>query len=338
MNLNLDSHNHILVCPLDWGLGHSTRCIPLIDQFLRLGKQVSIAGNGGSLELLKLEFPDLIFFELPAYNISYPKKGKYFLWHMGFQSKKILQAILREKKEVERILENSSIDLILSDNRFGCYHKDIYSVFLSHQVNMSLPQGFNWLNRINKQFISRFNELWIPDFEGPDNLTGELSNAEGMDAKYIGPLSRFKRCEKSTNMTYDLLCILSGPEPQRSIFEAAVRRKMLSSKLKCALLRGVPNEPSKSKFENIDIWGHLRGTDLNDLINQSKWVLCRAGYSSIMDLYQLQKEAILVPTPGQTEQEYLARYLDGRKGFTFINQDELERFVFEDELRNVFAN
>ncbi len=336
--MDTKSHDHILVCPLDWGLGHATRCIPLIQKFLRQGKRVSIAGNGRSLNLLKLEFPHLSFYELPDYDISYPKKGKHFVLHMGLQSQKILIAITKEKKRIKDILRSSDIDMILSDNRFGCYHKKCFSVFMSHQINIALPQGLNWLNKINQQFISKYNELWIPDNEGANNLSGKLSHGPNIKAKYLGVLSRFTRPETEIKIVYDYLAIVSGPEPQKSIFEETLRKKLKSSSFKCALVRGVPGSSKLQIEEGLDVYDHLPAEKLNHLINQSKKIICRAGYSSIMDLYTLEKEAILIPTPGQTEQEYLARYLNRRMGFTFIKQEELEGFQLSNELSNILSH
>jgi len=209
---------------------------------------------------------------------------------------------------------------------------------MSHQINIALPKGLNWLNKVNQQFISKYNELWIPDNEGPNNLSGELSHGPNIKAKYLGVLSRFKRPETEIEMVYDYLAIVSGPEPQKSIFEEVIRRKLKISSLKCAMVRGVPGYSKLQIEEGLDVYDHLSAEKLNRLINQSKVVICRAGYSSIMDLYKLEKEAILIPTPGQTEQEYLAQYLNGRMGFTFLKQEKLERLQLSNELSDILTN
>jgi len=333
VNLNIEKQKHILVCPLDWGLGHATRCIPLINYFLKCGKRVSIAGNGHSLALLKIEFPEINFFELPNYNIKYPKRGNHFLLKMGLQSNKILKAITKEHRCIRDLVRKNEIDMILSDNRFGCFSKNCRSVFMTHQVNMALPEGMNWFNKINAQLISRFNELWIPDFEGPENLSGKLSHRKNINANYIGVLSRFSRPLGAVKMCYDLLAIVSGPEPQRTMFEEKIRQVMQRSSLKCALLRGIPGNSEKQKFGRIDLWDHLPFQELNGLINKSNVVICRAGYSSIMDLFHLEKRAILVPTPGQTEQEYLALHLNGRHKFSILHQDDLGQYNIDASLQ-----
>ena len=338
LNLELDKYKHILVCPLDWGLGHATRCIPLINHFLEKSIKVSIGGNGRSLRLLRMEFPQLSFFELPDYGITYPKNGKLFILHVGAQTNKVLKAISKEKKQIKKLVKWTDIDMILSDNRFGCYDKRCHSVFMSHQINIALPQGLNWLNKVNQQFIAKYDELWIPDYQGEENLSGKLSHGPGIDAKYLGVLSRFENTGNDGSFEYDVLAIVSGPEPQKSIFENEIHKKLLSSGLSCALVRGVPGELEERKEGKLSIWNHLASAQLNALINKSRMVICRAGYSSIMDLYKLKKPAILVPTPGQTEQEYLAKHLNGKMGFTFLEQDELNEFDFSNKLGNVLSN
>lgn len=339
VNIDIAEFDHLLVCPLDWGLGHATRCIPLIKQFIAAGKKVSIAGNGSSLQLLKLEFPSLQFHELCAYKIDYPEKGRNFTIHMALQSPKVLLAIKREKEELKRILHKENIDMILSDNRYGCYSNKIHSVFMSHQLNVSFPKGLNWLNKINEKFIQNFDEVWVPDLPGTINLSGDLSHKTSMqNVKFIGLLSRFKLPVDVPQKQIDILGIVSGPEPQRSLFEELLLDKMETSNLKCSLVRGKPEKMSSAEHKNIKVYNHLYSKELQGLILRSETVICRSGYSSIMDLYALQKSAILIPTSGQSEQEYLGEFLNGKFGFKTLSQDSFKKFDLANEFSNIFAN
>jgi uncharacterized protein (TIGR00661 family) len=299
----------ILVTPLDWGLGHATRCIPIIRELLKRECKVLIAGSGDSLLLLKNEFPHLTCLALPGYHPVYPS-GENMVLKMGIQVPKFINVINKEHRYVESIIEEHAIDLVISDNRYGCWSAKIPSVFMTHQLNILMPKGWGWLSRLvgflNKRLIKKFSFCWIPDYADPErSLSGTLSKATKYEVEHIthiGPLSRFSpKCDSSSR--FDVLCIFSGPEPQRSIFEKKVNEQLGNSGLRYFVTRGVLSQKLSSQDNEVDF---LNSEALQTVISQSSLVIARSGYSTIMDLAALGKKAILVPTPGQTEQEYLA--------------------------------
>ncbi|MGB8190696.1 MAG: glycosyltransferase [Chitinophagaceae bacterium] len=206
--------------------------------------------------------------------------------------------------------------MVLSDCRFGLHHKDVFCVLLTHQLRIRSPFG-KWSERLlqkwNYKFINRFNECWVPDFENKPGLAGELSHPEHLPAvpvKYIGGLSRFDACVRDTQtMQYDLLIVLSGPEPQRSIFENILLNEVKFYKGRAALVRGLPGAQENISCSNVEIFNHLPAKELCALMISSPLIISRSGYTTVMDLIRLGKKSVLVPTPGQTEQEYLGRSL-----------------------------
>ncbi len=301
----------VLVAPLDWGLGHATRCIPIILELQKRGCEVFIASSGSALKLVRKEFSSLKSFELSSYNVSYSKRIPFVI-SIFLQIPKFLKAIATEKKQLERIIAEHKIEFVISDNRYGCWSERIPSVFICHQLNIQLPVALKWLQPFvrffHKRLIGKFTECWVPDQPGEFSLTGQLSVGSTIPFKYIGILSRFQN--NSLEMKYDIAVILSGPEPSRTILEVIITKQILGQGIKAILVRGViENEITWKQDDNIYIVNYLQSKELEEVINQSKLIIARSGYSTIMDLARLGKKAILIPTPGQTEQEYLAKRL-----------------------------
>jgi uncharacterized protein (TIGR00661 family) len=319
----------ILIAPLDWGLGHATRCIPLIRIFLLQGKEVLVASSGPALVLLQEEFPSLEFIELPAYDIHY--KHDSMALNMVIQLPKMRSVIMKESQAVQRIVEEHNLDLIISDNRYGIHHPDVTSVFIGHQLAIQMPKSMKPFGRLTLKWHTRmlepFDQIWVPDFAATPNLSGALSHNVDLKNKlfFIGPLSRFDGLAKGSD-SISLLIILSGQEPQRTELENIVLSQITDDMQSVVLVRGLPNRSEVMKVEqqNLKVYNHLPAQELERLIADSSIVLCRSGYSSIMDMAAMGKQVLLIPTPGQTEQEYLANYLSG-KGLAFsVLQNELD--------------
>lgn len=301
---------HILVAVLNWGLGHASRCIPIINELLQQGAKVSIASEGRTLALLEKEFPHLGLYTLPAYDITY--KNKNMFWNIGKQLPKIARAIYKEHRAIRKLVQEQRIDAIISDNRFGCYDRRIPSIFITHQICIKIPFfPLEYLvNICNHQCIYRFNACWIPDFEPPYNLAGSLSIPPKHlhSIKYLGALSRMTA--QSRKIEKEVIIILSGPEPQRTYLEELLIEQAQTLPQNFLLIQGKTESYQHfKKGKNIEVKSFLTGKELNKAINSSDLIISRSGYSTIMDLYQLSKKAILIPTPGQTEQEYLAAEL-----------------------------
>ncbi len=307
----------VLVAALDWGLGHATRCIPIIRILLEQHCKVHLAGSGGSGALLRREFPELQFHNLPAYNPRYPKGGS-MVWRMALQLPRFMSVIRQEHRILEEIVRECAIDLVISDNRYGCWSANVFSVFITHQSNILMPRRFGWLGPLvriwNRKLVCRFDSCWIPDYPGDKNLSGALTNFGQTDfhpnQSYIGALSRFRhRPEVSRSNDIDVLAICSGPEPQRSFLEEILRKQLTGSRYRFVLVRGVLDGLPDETTERGRIVSFATTDELEELFARAATVVARSGYSTVMDLHALGKKAIFIPTPGQTEQEHLATNL-----------------------------
>jgi UDP:flavonoid glycosyltransferase YjiC (YdhE family) len=320
----------VLIAPLDWGLGHATRCIPLIHELNHLGCEVLLGASGQQAKLLQREFSDLPVVPVPDYGIKYSSQKTGFGWKMVAQLPRIRKAIHRERRWLKNLLVHYPLHAVISDNRFGLHHPEIKSVIMTHQLRIRSPFNpfsENLLQKTNYHFIKKFDQCWVVDFEGEDNLAGRLSHPDKMPpvpVRYIGALSRF-HYQKNVETKYDLLVLISGPEPQRGHFETLILEQIRGLPIRALVVSGEPgNLYDRTISPTIRQVNHLDSNSLNEVLLQSKLVICRSGYTSVMDMVKLRKKAILVPTPGQTEQEYLAKRLMEKKHFLAISQDELQ--------------
>jgi uncharacterized protein (TIGR00661 family) len=321
----------ILIAPLDWGLGHAARCIPIITELNESGHNVIIAAEGPVKELLQQEFPRNLFVPLEGYKIKYSKSAFWLPAKLLIQLPQILLIINKEHSWLKKVVREYKIEMVVSDNRFGLFHKTVPSVYITHQLFIKTGNLFSekMAQRIHRWIIEKFTECWVPDFETENAIAGELSHpAKGSaNVKYIGCLSRFKKVEHREKEN-KLLILLSGPEPQRTIFENLLLRQVENFKGKIILVRGLPcninTAPVHSHKTDFIFKNHLPAQELCNVIQQSELVLCRSGYTTVMDLIKLQQKAILVPTPGQTEQEYLATYLYSKNIFYSVPQQSFD--------------
>ncbi len=279
------------------------------------------------MELLKTEFPSLKYLNLKGYRLKYGGNGLFTVFKIICQIPKILIQINREKGWINDIIDKENIDIVISDNRYGLYSQKIISVFLTHQLQIKTPFGEmieKKLQQINYKYINQFSVCWVPDFEKEKILAGELSHPKKLPkipVRYIGLLSRFEK--KKTSVIYSQMILLSGPEPQRTVLENIFLRDLKSSDEKIILVRGLPNEKKMIDVpSNIEIHNHLSASELNERILQSEIIICRSGYSTMMDLARLGKKCIVIATPGQSEQEYIADYLSEKKIVMKINQND----------------
>ena len=330
----------VLVAPLDWGLGHATRCIPIIKELQDQGCEVWVGAEGGTAKILQTEFPDLNFLELPGYRISYSDSARGFLFRIVRQIPKIRAAITQEYKWLKKQLELYDFDAVISDNRFGLYTKNVPCIFITHQLTIKSPLG-KWSERIlqrwNYKHINRFSECWVPDLPDDYNIAGQLSypaKKPAVSVRYTGLLSRFEKKNENENKGY-IVIILSGPEPQRSILEDKLIDELIRYNGTADVIRGLPSSLMVLPSTNdIRFYNHLPAHELNKKILEAEFVISRTGYSTVMDIIQLQKKSILLPTPGQTEQEYLARYLQQKKIAFCLQQNDFSLIPALERARN----
>lgn len=305
----------IIIAPLNWGLGHATRCIPIIRYLLDQGHVILVASDGAALELLKIEFPQLLFAQLPGYNIQYSKHNMY--WKMAKQLPSLQRAIAEEYKSLRNILIDFNADLIISDNRYGCFNKICRSVIICHQINIPVIEFISPLvNAVHRRFLGKFDQIWIPDIDGEQKLTGKMTHKlSGLSAQFIGPISRMEQ-HLNIDVKDQIICVLSGPEPQRSLLEVEMINQLSKIDVPSFIIQGkVIGEKNRivNKINNLTLINYLTSDGLNTLLQESKYIIARSGYSTIMDLIKIKRSALLIPTPGQPEQEYLARYLSDRQ-------------------------
>jgi predicted glycosyltransferase len=323
----------VLVCPLNWGLGHASRDVEIINKLLILGFDVVVGADGPPLEFLKQQFPHLPYIVIKSYTIRYAKKGWLLPFRILLQTPGFAWRTYQEHQQLKSIYRQSPFDVVISDNRYGLWHRKAHSVFITHQLQILLPKSIRWaeklLRRLNYYFISRFNEIWVPDNPMPESIAGKLSNPGLLPPKvcYIGTLSRFKAIvagmkHPGLNEAYDLLIVLSGPEPQRTIFENILLKQLAPSDMKFLLVQGKPHTNLLIQTPGKTIINHLSTSILAYYLAHTPVIICRSGYSGIMDLMAMERSAILVPTPGQTEQEYLATYISEKNWFYTVGQKD----------------
>ena len=349
--------SRVLVAPLNWGLGHATRCVPIIRGLLAEGHEVVIAADGYPLRFLRREFPHLEWIEFEGLKVEYSDSESQ-VGAMLRQLPSFLRGIWREHKELKRIVEAYDIDVVVSDNRFGLWCRDAYSVYMTHQLMVKMPRGLQWMERcvwrLHRWFIGHYDECWVPDVEGEDNLSGDLSHKYPLlkNTRFIGPLSRFSttpirwddvRVEAEAldlRQRYDVVAVISGPEPHRTNLEREItdyrlqitdnglqitnnsqqstvngqqtltpsRQGSKTDGFSLLIIQGLPADDLRlaEHREGVDYIPHLPTELLQWYMQEAKEIVCRSGYSSIMDLHTIGRKAHLIPTPGQTEQIYLA--------------------------------
>ncbi len=321
---------HILIAPLDWGLGHTTRCIPLIEYLSGQGHKVIVAGNEAQRSYLEQSCVQAELIHLEGYNITYSKWNKWAQMGLMTQAPDVLKAIKAEHRWLEKLCKERKIDGIISDNRYGLHHDTIPNVIITHQLQIKTGMGLvadRSVQKIHYSLLNRFGAIWVADVEGRENLAGTLAHTTPLPAhtSYIGWLSRFANNilpEKSNEITGPVLFLISGPEPARSELSSLLWHEALKYKGEVIFAEGSDLAKNPEIVPpHITYHKRLSGEMAGQAIKSAGLVICRSGYSTIMDLVALQKKAILIPTPGQTEQEYLGHLLHDKGIFFSVMQN-----------------
>jgi uncharacterized protein (TIGR00661 family) len=321
----------VCVAPLDWGLGHATRCIPLINALIALNYSIYIACEGSQESILKETFPNATFIRLRGYRIRYAKKRTLLIPILLLQIPKIILSIIKEHTWLKKAAKHNKFDLIISDNRYGFYHKYIPSVFITHQLRIQTP--FKWLSSlcqiVSYGFINKFNACWVGDMMPPHNIAGNLVNTNQLPKLPVWYMNCLSRLQDLVQATMELnenklkfLGIISGPAPQREIFENILWNEGNDLNYPFVIVAGVPENKMYNKITaRGSLYHHLSGTALAEQINNAEYIICRGGYTTLMELIPFKKKLILIPTPGQTEQEYLASYWQEKKWAIYFSQE-----------------
>lgn len=306
-------------------MGHATRCVPIIQSELAKGHEVLLASNGRSADFLSGYFPHIeVWRDIPDYAVTYPADGN-MAYHFAKDAWRILRVIKEEHEWLAKKIDEHAIQRVISDNRYGLSSSKACCTFITHQLHIQGPWWSRpWTKLALKYFIQGFDECWVPDYQGERSLAGELSQPISSSVlKYIGPLSRFKGAAACKPTDNEVLVLISGPEPLRSCLQKQLLHVLKELGKPSVMLCGLPNGESEMVDGNVRILSHTSDEHFIDLVSRSRYIICRPGYSTLMDLHVLNRKALLIPTPGQTEQEYLAHRFQQCFGFTVLNQSSL---------------
>lgn len=340
--MNKKKTQNILICPLGWGLGHASRDIPIIEYLLNQGHKIIVAADAPQLELIKTRFSGIITHEFPSLKIRF-RSGKSQLIPLVWYALRLPFFNYFEHVRLRQIISDYTVDIVISDNRYGLWSKKIKTILITHQLRVIPPFPFKWTSLftefIAKKWLSRFNQVWIPDFEGINSLAGNLSRNNGLDnLHYIGLLSRFMNISPDVLFSgFEMVVIASGPEPQRSIFVERCSSIAKAMNLSCLIFEGNPqNGIIPRNIDGVMYVGHLPDLQFALTVTNAKYLIVRGGYSTIMDLLVLGVSGLIVPTPGQTEQEFLASELSKKGFFMAANQADLDSLGVELMLSHKF--
>ncbi len=326
----------VLVCPLNWGLGHATRCMPIVDALLERGFHVVVVADGSSMAFLQEEYGTRVgYVKAKQAEVRYTASGGWMWLALLRQVPRFILSMRKARATVEGLVQKMGACAVISDNHYGMYSKKVPSVLMTHQLFLRPPSSIMWaaplLEAMIRKLTRPFWKCWVPDFPGKQNLSGELSHKKMLSRlHFVGPLSRFSRAGLSGNPTLPdlpgdyILAIVSGPEPQRQLFEELLTRELLQLDVDAVLLRGRAGESSCRQVGRVWVMDHAPTHAMQVLLRDARLVVSRSGYSTLMDLSVFGKKALLVPTPGQTEQEYLGRLMEQRSWAACMDQKHLE--------------
>lgn len=310
----------ILVAPLDWGLGHSARCVPVIRALLEHGATPVIGADKGPLALLRKEFPRLEHVRIPGVDVRYSASSSQ-LWSMARQLPALVRSVQAERALFDRLRPALRLDAVISDQRFGIRSPELPSVLITHQVFPFTPFAQRALRKLNLLHIARFDQCWVMDEATAPGLAGELSHGTGLptNARYIGTVSRMTARGASPKKR-DVVAVISGPEPQRTLLQDRLIEQLRELPGDHLLVLGQPDRERDEWMGNVHVVSHLNGEELTGAMLGAKLIVSRSGYSTLMDLAALGRSALIIPTPGQQEQEYLGE-LHRRTG-RFLVQEQ----------------
>lgn len=328
--MNSPKPKRILIAPLDWGMGHTTRCMPIILYLQKQGHQIIVAGNKQQINWFKKTIDFVEYVELEGYNIRYASSRFWFMPRLLLQIPRIIQTIKKEHQWLQKLIDEKRIDWVISDNRYGLFSSKIHCVFLTHQLQILSGWG-NWLDlcllKIHYMLLHRFDHIGIVDVENyTESLAGKLAHPKKLPPKsvYLGWLSHLYQKKITSKKEGYILVLLSGIEPQRKRLEQLLWQQLANSKYKVHFILGKNESISVHSYpENFTIHHEVSSTELNDLMANASLVICRSGFSSVMDVLAVGQRALLIPTPGQTEQEYLGSFLNHKECFEILAENQL---------------
>lgn len=324
---NSQVRRKILFAVLNWGLGHATRSSVLIRELVNRGYEVHLASDGEAGQVLRRDFPDLPYHTLESYGIRYGSK-RFFNLTLLLKGPRIMARHRKEQRIIRELHRQYQFIGVISDNRPSAGIRGIPSVYITHQLTVKSGYRTPLVSALHRWFYTRFTEIWVPDTVS-HFLSGELSDSFTSRVRYIGWLSRFPKVPQNRSVPW--AAVLSGPEPSRSEWEKDLIKLRHTLPEGGIIVRGKPGEGESS---DQGILNYLDRDGMAQLYADAEVIISRSGYSTLMDLALHGKKAILVPTPGQPEQEYLARHLaENRLGWIIGSQGNIDYASVLNDLR-----
>ena len=316
----------------DWAM--LPRSTPIIERLIADGNRVIIVSHGKALAFLRDQFPDCIIRDIRDKNIEYSHLGVMFVFKILSQYPKMVFGWWYERRKLKELISEFNPDLIMTEMRLGFWHKKIPSVLITNQLRFQLPKSLKWAEILGEWFnfliFRHYDRIFIPDVQGRPNLLGNLvhkgSISRHKKVRFVGALTSIEYKKHVEKKDIDLFVSISGPEPQRTKFEQIVMPQLQGLKGKIVVARGIPGDEliEKLKEGDITVYSHLNRKDMSDIMNRANYVVSRSGFSTVNELFVCKKKALLVPTPGQTEQEYIASYLSAQGLFGLCKQEDLD--------------
>jgi uncharacterized protein (TIGR00661 family) len=332
----------VFVAALDWGLGHATRIVPVIKDLVSKGHDIIIGCSERQKKIYQEHYPELTYENIISVSPVFSTRT-FQIWPYVKFVPKFLFAIWQENRQLHKLYKKYHFNVVISDNRYGLFLPQCKNILVTHQLHLKLPAGLHFLtwgvNKIIHFWINRFDYCLIPDYPSSVRIAGVLSeifNSCKPIVRYIGPLSRLSLSYRDDKLSNDVLVLISGPEQQRTVFEQIITNQLVElTGYTYAVVRGLPltDWEETEQFKN-----HVSPQRLKALIKHSRFIICRSGYSTIMDLVSLNKTAFLVPTPGQSEQEYLADYLAKQGWFLSGSQNNFNLINVIERLNGFVPN
>jgi hypothetical protein len=329
----LNKKNKILICPLEWGLGHAGRMIPLARKLQEAGNTIYIGGGTELQKFFQTEFSGITYIDFRGFRPVYSRFLPQYL-SLLLRTPLLFWHTAAEHRRLEKIIREYNIDIVISDNRFGLWNRNIKTVYVTHQPLIPFPEKLRFMEwtgiLLHRFFIKKYTYCFIPDLPGKTNVSGRLSHHLKLpeNARFIGILSRFNAGpppgQANRAAFHHNTIILSGPEPQKEMLRKKLVAILKDREPPTVILEGKPDKPGEAiRDGKIISYSHLSTGELQNMIPGSNCIITRSGYTTIMELISMNCSAVLIPTPGQTEQEYLARYLSGKGWFTAVTQKSL---------------
>lgn len=314
----------ILFGVFDWGLGHATRDMPIIEELLKKNS-VDIISTGRALQVLKAGFGKRCrYFDVPSVYPPYPKSNSSGVFVLKF-SVYIPRMIsdLKKARKISSKITDKGYDRVISDCRYDVYDKPENSFLINHQLKFKSPVFESIAERFLASVMSHYGCILVPDFPGRE-LTGELSQNPKFKGRveYIGILSQLKKTKQKEDIDY--FFSVSGPEPQRTLFEKKVLEQVKELKGRIVIAGGNPDFSKKHFKQNIKFFSFLNTKQQQDIMNRATVIVSRSGYTTVMELAELEKKKVLlIPTPGMTEQEYIADLYEEEGFWHHAHQNKL---------------